>query len=38
MPRVVHFEIRADNPERAVKFYSEIFGWEIQKWDGPVEY
>jgi hypothetical protein len=23
---------RADNPERATKFYCELFGWEIQKW------
>ena len=28
MARVVHFEITADNVERARKFY-EIFGWEI---------
>ena len=38
MPRVIHFEIHADNPERAAKFYSDIFGWNFQKWDGPVEY
>ena len=36
MPRVVHFEINADNPERAVKFYATVFGWKIDKWpDGP---
>jgi uncharacterized protein len=29
---IVHFEIPADNPERATKFYCELFGWEIQKW------
>jgi len=33
MNRVVHFEIHADNPERAIAFYSAIFGWEIQKWE-----
>jgi predicted enzyme related to lactoylglutathione lyase len=38
MPRVVHFEIAADDPQRAAAFYSEVFGWRIQKWDGPVEY
>jgi predicted enzyme related to lactoylglutathione lyase len=38
MPRVVHFEIPADNPEKLVEFYSEVFGWTIQKWNGPVEY
>lgn len=31
---VVHFEIPADNPERATKFYRELFGWDIQRW-GP---
>lgn len=38
MPRVSHFEIEADDPERAVKFYKDVFGWEIRKWDGPIEY
>ena len=38
MARVVHFEIQADNPERAVRFYSDIFGWQITKWDGPEDY
>jgi len=37
MPRVVHFEIHADDPERAVKFYSKAFGWKIEKW-GPEPY
>ena len=37
---VVHFEIPADDPERASKFYRELFGWEIQKMgaDGGPEY
>ncbi len=38
MPRVVHFEIHAQDPERAVRFYSQVFGWEISKWGGPVDY
>lgn len=38
MGRVVHFEIHAENPERAVEFYKALFGWEIHKWDGPVDY
>jgi uncharacterized protein len=38
MPRVVHFEINVDNPERASKFYSDTFGWKFQKWGGPSEY
>jgi predicted enzyme related to lactoylglutathione lyase len=38
MPRPVHFEIPADNPERAIQFYSRVFGWKFNKWGGPVEY
>jgi predicted enzyme related to lactoylglutathione lyase len=34
---VVHFEIPADEPERAAKFYRELFGWEISKWEGSAE-
>jgi predicted enzyme related to lactoylglutathione lyase len=28
---VVHFEIPADQPERAAQFYRELFGWDHQK-------
>jgi predicted enzyme related to lactoylglutathione lyase len=38
MPRVTHFELIADKPEKLIKFYNSIFGWEFQKWDGPMEY
>ena len=38
MYRVVHFEISADEPERAQKFYTEVFGWDIQHWPGPEDY
>ncbi len=38
MPRVVHFEISADDPERAAEFYRSVLGWHIQKWDGPQDY
>ena len=38
MPRVVHFEIHAADPERAVNFYQTLFGWTFQKWEGPMEY
>lgn len=31
MNRIVHFEIEASNPERAKKFYSEAFGWEMNQ-------
>ena len=32
MNRVVHFEIQAEKPERAIEFYKAIFGWDFQKW------
>ena len=38
MPRPVHFDLTVDNPERAMKFYSDIFGWKFEKWNGPMEY
>jgi len=38
MPRVVHFEIHAADPNRAVNFYKNLFGWTFQKWEGPMEY
>lgn len=38
MSRIVHFEIPADDPQRAIEFYETVFGWRIEKWDGPIEY
>ena len=38
MPTITHFDIPADNIERASKFYSELFGWKIEKTPGPIEY
>ena len=38
MPRVVHFEIHAADPNRAVNFYQTLFGWSFQKWEGPMDY
>ncbi|OHA91447.1 MAG: glyoxalase [Candidatus Zambryskibacteria bacterium RIFCSPHIGHO2_01_FULL_49_18] len=32
MNRVVHFEIQADKPDRAMKFYKDVFGWTFQQW------
>jgi uncharacterized protein len=34
MPRPVHFDLTADNPERAIKFYEGVFGWKFNKWGG----
>jgi predicted enzyme related to lactoylglutathione lyase len=33
MDSIVHFEIPADNPKRASKFYNDAFGWNIQQWE-----
>lgn len=38
MPRVNHFEIHAEKPERAIKFYQDVLGWEFTKWAGPMPY
>ena len=38
MPRPVHFELSAEDPERALGFYKEVFGWKAEKSDGPMPY
>lgn len=38
MSRIVHFEVSADDVDRATRFYGEAFGWESQEWDGPTPY
>jgi predicted enzyme related to lactoylglutathione lyase len=35
---IVWFEIPADNPERAKKFYGSLFGWNIKLFPGMTEY
>ena len=35
MNRIIHFEVHAGDPERAVKFYRNVFGWEIHEWVIP---
>jgi predicted enzyme related to lactoylglutathione lyase len=30
MPRVNHFAIPADVPDRAIEFYQEVFGWQFE--------
>jgi hypothetical protein len=32
MPRVVHSEIHAADVQRAVTFYTEVFGWTSEDW------
>jgi predicted enzyme related to lactoylglutathione lyase len=34
MPRPVHFEIPAENPERVMAFYGSVFGWTFHKFEG----
>jgi len=36
-PTIVHFEIPADDVERARKFYSTLFGWKIEKAEVKVD-
>ena len=38
MPRIVHFDISVSEPEKAIEYYSNVFGWEIAKWGGPMDY
>jgi len=38
MPRFVHIDIAADDPERAVAFYAKVFGWTATKLEGPMPY
>jgi predicted enzyme related to lactoylglutathione lyase len=32
MPRPVHFEIHAADPERVKAFYENLFDWKIERW------
>jgi predicted enzyme related to lactoylglutathione lyase len=32
MSRVIHFEIHAAEPQRAIAFYQQVFGWRFQQW------
>jgi predicted enzyme related to lactoylglutathione lyase len=38
MPKIIHFEINADNIDRVINFYKKTFNWNIEKWEGPVDY
>ena len=39
MNQPAYFEIQADDPARAVKFYSAIFGWKFERVEGlRIEY
>ena len=34
MSRIIHFEIEAAEPERAMTFYTGVFGWKFHEWEG----
>lgn len=36
--RIVWFEIPADDPDRAKKFYGKLFGWTVQPFPGVSDY
>ena len=38
MPTVQHFEIPADDVERALKFYTGVFEWTMQKFGNPEDH
>lgn len=38
MPRVIHFEIGAVDTDKILKFYTEVFGWKADKWEGEEPY
>ena len=38
MNRITHFEFVTDDFEKTAAFYREVFGWQVQKWEGPVDY
>jgi uncharacterized protein len=38
MGRVIHFEIHAEDPDRAERFYTSVFGWAVERFGGPVDY
>jgi len=38
MNRFTHFELATNDFEKTAAFYRTVFGWQIQKWEGPVDY
>lgn len=38
MNRFTHFELATNDLEKTAAFYRDVFGWQIQKWEGPVDY
>jgi predicted enzyme related to lactoylglutathione lyase len=38
MNRPTHFEIPVNDPDRAEKFYGDVFGWTFQRFPGAPQY
>jgi uncharacterized protein len=38
MNRFTHFELSTPDLEKTAAFYRAAFGWQIDKWEGPVDY
>jgi len=38
MATIAHFDVPADDPARAKKFYELLFGWKFKRMPGPMEY
>lgn len=38
MNRFTHFELATSDLEKTAEFYRSVFGWKVEKWEGPVDY
>jgi predicted enzyme related to lactoylglutathione lyase len=38
MSTIVHFDVPAENIDRAKKFYTELLGWKFESWPGMEYY
>ena len=38
MNRFTHFELATNDLEKTAAFYRDVFGWKVEKWEGPVDY
>jgi hypothetical protein len=38
MPRPIHFEIPAADPQKAIAFYEKVFGWKFTQWNSAHPY
>ncbi len=38
MNRITHFEFVTSDFEKTAAFYRTVFGWKVEKWEGPVDY